>query len=420
MPQVYLDHQSATPVAPEVFEAMKPYFSEAFGSPSSLHQHGWRAREALAKARAQIARLINAASPEEILFTSGGTESANLAVKGVAYACQRQGHHIVLSAVEHPAVLRSVEFLQKQGFTATIVEVDHSGHVDPAAVAAAITDRTTLICVHHVNHDIGTIEPIREIGQIAAERGIAFFADASASGGWLPIDVQAMGVQLLSLSPHRFYGPKGVGVLYRNRQARLVGMVQGGMQEEGRRAGTENVPGIVGAGAAAELASRALPARIARTTELQQRLWQGLGQAIPHLKLNGPAPGPARLSTNLNVSPECVEGEGLMLLCDMQGVAFASGTACVSKALKTSHVLSAIGLDPESARAAVLLSLGQTNTAHEIDDAVGVMARATAKLRAMSPAWEEFQRGRSDTKTTPAPPAKKRKKGRVVSVRRSD
>ena len=420
MRQVYLDHQTTTSVRPEVFEAMKPYFSETFGSPSSLHQHGLRARDALAQARVHIAQLINAESPDEIIFTSGGTESANLAVKGAAYASERKGNHIVLSAVEHPAVMNSVAFLEKQGFACTRVRVDSHGCINPEEVSTAITDKTILVCVHHVNHDIGTIEPIRAISRIAAERGIAFFADATASGGWLPIDVQALGVNLLSLSPHRFYGPKGVGVLYRNRRARLAGLVQGGMQESGRRAGTENMPAIVGAGVAAELASRELPRRMVHTRELQRRLWDGLSGAVPHLHLNGPELGPGRITTNLNLSAESVEGEGLTLLCDLQGIAMASGTICGSQSLKISHVLSAIGLDPGLAQAAVILSLGMENTGAEIDYVIASLGQAVAKLRGMSSSWVEFQRGRPGPAALPtkgrSPAAGKAK---VVSGKRA-
>src|SRR5436190_13628828 len=334
MRQVYLDHQAATPVAPEVFEAMKPYFGEIFGNPSSLHQHGLRAGDALAKAREHIAALINAESPDDIIFTSDGTESSNLAIKGVAYANQRKGTHLVVCETEHPAVINSIEFLEKQGFTCTRVKVDKEGVINPEDVRAALTDKTTLIAVHHVNHDIGTIEPIREIAKIANERGIPFYVDAEASAGWLPIDVQAMGVDLLSFSPHRFYGPKGVGVLYRQRRARLTSLLHGGVQEGGRRAGTENIPAIVGAGVAAEIAQREQSRRMAHTARLQARLWEGLQAAVPYLKLNGPQPGPRRLSTQLNLSAEFIEGEGLLLLLDTRGVAIASGMSCVSKALK--------------------------------------------------------------------------------------
>ena len=393
MRRVFLDHQSATPVLPEVFDVMKPYFSEAFGSPSSLHQHGLRARDALAAAREQIARFVNAESPEDIIFTSDGTESANLAIKGVAYASQRRGNHLVVSVTEHPSVLNSVDFLEQQGFVCTRVKVDSEGFVDPENVRAAITGKTILVALHHANHDIGTIQPVKEIAAIAAERGIAFFVDAEASAGWLPVDVQAMGASLLSLSPHKFYGPKGVGVLYRNRRARLNSIIHGGMQEGGRRAGMENVPAIVGAGVAAEIAARELSARTAHTGELQTFLWERLKEKIACIKLNGPEPGPARISTNLNISTEFIEGEGQLLLLDMQGIAVASGTSCVSKALKISHVLSAIGLDHGLAQGNIILSLGKDNTEQEIDYVVETFEKVVAKLRGMSPTWDEFQKG---------------------------
>src|SRR5262245_41605198 len=288
MPSVYLDHQAATPLLPEASEAMRPFFSEAFGSASSLHQQGLRARDALAKAREQMAAFIQAESPEDIIFTSDGTESANLAVKGVAYANQRRGNHIVVGATEHPAVLGSIEFLERQGFECTKVKVNAEGFVKAEDVKAALTGKTILIAVHHANHDLGAIEPVRAIGDLAAERGIAFYVDAEASAGWLPLDVRALGATLLSFSPHKFYGPKGVGVLYRHRRARLDGILQGGVQEGGRRAGTENIPSIVGAGVAAEVAARDLAARAIHVARLQQRLWDGLKAKVPYLKLNGP------------------------------------------------------------------------------------------------------------------------------------
>ena len=401
MRQVFLDHQSTTPVLPEVFEAMKPYFMEAFGNPSSLHQHGLRVREAMAKARTQIAALINAESPDDIFFTSDGTESANLAVKGVAYANQRKGNHIVVAETEHPSVINSIEFLEKQGFAFTKVKVNPEGFVNPEDVRAAITDKTILICVHHVNHDIGSIQPVREVGKIANEKGIAFYVDAEASAGWLPIDVQAFGANLLSLSPHRFYGPKGVGILYRNRRARLVSIMHGGVQEGGRRAGTENVPAIVGAGVAAEIALREMPQRIEHTARLQKRLWDGLKARIPYIKLNGPQPGPVRISTSINISTEFIEGEGQLLLCDLNGIAVASGSSCVSKSLKISHVLAAIGLDHALAQGNIIMSLGKDNTEEDVDYVIETFSKIVTKLRGMSPMWDEFERGVIDSVINP-------------------
>jgi cysteine desulfurase len=402
MRHVYLDHQAATPVRPEVFEAMRPYFSGIFGNPSSLHQQGLQSREALGKARAQIAAFINAGSPEDIYFVSDGQEAANLAIKGVAYANQRKGNHIVVSEIEHPSVLNSIEFLEKQGFTCTRVKVDSKGLVDPGAVEAAITDQTILIAVHAVNHDIGTIEPVREIGRMAAARGLAFYVDAEAAAGWLPIDVQDLGATLLSFSPHKFYGPKGVGVLYRHKRTRMVGILHGGVQEGGRRAGVENVPTIVGAGVAAEIATRELPVRIEHTGRLQRKLWAGLQSSVPCIKLNGPELGPKRISTNLNISTEFIEGEGQLLRCDVHGIAVASGSSCVSKSLKISHVLAAIGLDHALAQGNLILSLGQDNTEEEMDYVVETFAtKVVATLRGMSPMWDEYQRGAIDSIISP-------------------
>lgn len=398
MRRIDFDHLSTTTVLPEVLEAMRPHFLEACGNPGSLHRLGLRARDALAHARDQCRALINAEPADDIIFTSGGTEAANLAIKGVAYANQRRGNHLVVSAVEHPAVLRSVEFLETQGFTCTRVPVNAEGFVSADHVAAAVTDRTILISVHHANHDVGTLEPIAEIGRLAAERGIAFFVDATASGGWLPIDVQALGANLLSLSPHRFYGPQGVGVLYRNRRARLVGIQHGGGQEGGWRAGTENVPAIVGAGSAAEIARRELPNRMRHTARLQRRLWEGIVARVPYVKLNGPPPGPARLSTSLNLSTEFIEGEAQALRCDLLGIAVAAGSSCVGKALRLPPVLVALGLDPALAQNALLLSLGQENTDEEVDDFIETYAEKVVKpLRALSPRWDDFQRGTIDS-----------------------
>ncbi|MDB6029659.1 MAG: cysteine desulfurase NifS [Verrucomicrobiales bacterium] len=398
---VYLDHQASTPVLPEVFDAMKPYFTEAFGNPSSLHQHGLRVRDALAKARQQCAALINAESAEDIIFTSDGTESSNLAIKGVAYANQRRGNHLIVCETEHPAVINSIEFLEKQGFTCTRIKVTKEGLLNPEDVRAAITEKTILIAVHHVNHDIGTIEPVKEVGKIANEKGIAYYVDCEASAGWLPIDVKDWGAHLVSFSPHRFYGPKGVGILYRSRKARMVSILHGGVQEGGRRSGTENVPAIVGAGLAAEIALREMPQRMAHTAKLQKRLWDGLKKNITYIKLNGPEPGPNRISTNLNLSTEFIEGEGQLLLCDMNGIAVASGSSCVSKSLKISHVLAAIGLDHALAQGNIIMSLGKDNSEEDVDYTIEAFSKIVVKLRGMSPMWDEFEKGVIDSVINP-------------------
>ena len=372
---------------------MRPFLEEIFASASALHQGGLRARDALAHARSQTAQLINASSPDEIIFTSNGTESANLAIKGVAEANRRRGNHVVASAIEHPAVLRSIDYLETQGFSATRVSVDPTGRIDPDRITEAITDQTVLICIHHSNYDIGTIQPVAQIGRAAAERGIPLFVDASNSGGWLPIDVQAMGIDLLSLAPHRFYGPKGVGALYRNRRVRLNPIIHGGIQEDGRRAGTENVAAIIGGGVAAERAAQERVARVAHTAKIQQQLWTALEKKVPYIRLNGPPPGPERISNQLNVSFEFVEGEGLMLMLDTRGVAVASGTACVSKSLKPSPVLSAIGVDESLARGSLILSPGKDTSAEEIDFALEAVVGVVGRLRSMSASWDEFERG---------------------------
>ena len=401
MRHVYLDHQSSTPVLSEVFDVMKPYFTEAFGNPSSLHQHGLRVRDALKKARQQMAALIHAESEEEIFFTSDGTESANLAIKGVAYANERKGKHLVVSATEHPSVIQSVEFLEKQGWTCTRVPVNPEGIIDLAALRAAITPQTVLVALHHVNHDIGAIQPVCEAGRICAELSVPLYVDCEASAGWLPIDVKEFGAALVSFSPHRFYGPKGVGVLYRNRKARIVSILHGGIQEGGRRAGTENVPAIVGGGEAAAIALRDQAARAEHTGRLQRRLWEGLRTQIPYIKLNGPEPGPLRVPTNLNLSTEFIEGEGQLLLCDLNGIAVASGSSCVSKSLKISHVLGAIGLDHALAQGNIIMTLGKDNTDEDVDYTVETFAKIVTKLRGMSPMWDEFQKGIIDSVIAP-------------------
>ena len=398
---VNLDHQAGTPVSASVFEAMRPFFSEEFGNPSSLHRAGLRAREALSLARSQAASLIHAESPDDILFTASGTEAANLAVKGVALASRKRGNHIVLSQIEHPSVFRSAHYLENLGFVCTRVPVNKEGWVDPESIQAALTDQTILACVHHVNHDIGTIEPIEEIGAILREKGIPLFVDATASGGWLPIDVQKMGASLLSLAPHRFYGPKGVGILYKNRRVRLESQMHGGDQEHGCRAGTENVPAIVGAGAACEEASSGLSERIILVTRLQARLWNGLKCRVPYIKLNGPDLGPKRIGTNLNISTEFIEGEGQSLRCDMKGIAVASGSSCVTRSLRVPPVLAAIGLEASLAQGTVLFTLGKDNTEAEIDYVIETFPQVVAFLREMSPMWDEFQSGRIDSVVSP-------------------
>ena len=398
---VYLDHQTTTPVLEEALQAMIPYFREAYGSPSSLHRFGLQVREGMTEARQQIARMINAESEEDLIFTSGGTESSNLAIKGFADANHRKGNHVVVSAIEHPSVMNSVEYLTKHGFEVTQVPVDPIGRINPEDVRAALTDKTILVCVHLVNHDIGTIQPVREIAKITSAKGIALYADALAAAGWMPIDVQDLGVQLLSFSPHRFYGPKGIGVLYRNRKARVTSHIHGGVQEGGRRAGTENVPAIIGAGVAADFAVRDMARRVEHVALLQRRLYDGLWKHIQYIKLNGPEPGPLRICNTLNLSTEFIEGEGQLLLLDYQGIAVASGSSCVSKSLKVSHVLSAIKLDHALAQGNIIMSLGKDNSIEDVDYVIETFPKIVDKLRNMSPMWKEFEEGVIDSVVAP-------------------
>jgi cysteine desulfurase len=393
-PRIYLDHLSTTPLLPAAREAMLPFLGEQFGSAGSIHQWGLAARDTIGKSREQFAAFTNAESPESIVFTSSGTEAINLAIKGLTWHPRRKGSHIVCSAIEHPAVLGAIEFLKRDGITSTRVPVDRAGRINPEQVRAAMTEGTFLLATHAANYDIGTIQPLAELGRNANDAGAAFLVEANYAGGWLPLDVQALGIDLLTLAPHRFYGPKGAGVLYRNRRTRLAPLIHGGVQEGGLRAGAENVAAVVGGGIAAETAARELPARTHHVAEMQRRLWAGVRSTIPQVQLNGPEPGPERLVTQLNLSPTGTEGEGLMLMCDAQGIAIGSGTACTLKALKSSPVLEAIGVSAEFAKAAVLISPGKDTTAAEVNQFVAVFAKAVQRLRDMSPGWEEFQKER--------------------------
>ena len=407
MPNIYLDHQSATPLLPEVFQAMQPFLEgDSFGNPSSLHQHGLKVRDAIAQAREQVAAFIHAESPEEIIFTSDGTESANLAIKGVAWASQRRGRHLVVSAIEHPAVMESIAFLEKQGFEITRVRVNSEGRVEPGAIADALKNDTVLACVHTANYDIASLQPIDALAEICGSRAVPLYVDAETSAGWMELDVQRSGCSLASFSPHKLGGPKGVGVLYRHRRARLTNLIHGGAQEWGWRAGVENVPGIIGAGVACEVISRKLKQRADHVRRLQRRLWEGLKEKVPFLKLNGPEPGPHRLCSSLNVSFEFVEGEGLLLMLDTKGIAIASGTTCVSKALKVSPVLQAIGADHALSQGSVLFSFSDSNTEAEIDAVLEVIPKTVSRLRGLSPMWDEFQRGVIDSVVSPRPVAK--------------
>ncbi len=386
---VYLDHAATTPTAPEVVEAMLPYYSERFGNPSSIYGIARDSREAIDHARDQVARAINA-SPEEIFVTSGGTEADNWALKGVAFADRKRGDHIITSSIEHHAVLHTCQYLEKQGFRVIYLDVDEFGRVDPAALENTITDQTVLVSIMAANNEIGTIEPIAACGAICRDRGVRFHTDAVQAIGSIPIDVEAMNVDLLSLSAHKFYGPKGIGALYIRKGVRIDNLLHGGAQERRRRAGTENVPGIVGMGAAIERASERREAYSRRLIALRDRLYEGLTERIEHVRLNGHPT--ERLPGNLNLSIRFIEGESILLMLNHAGICASSGSACTSGSLDPSHVLLAIGLPHEIAHGSLRFTLGESNTDEDVDYVLATLPPIVERLRTMSPLYAEFRR----------------------------
>jgi len=382
MRKVYLDCAATTPMRDEVLEAMSPYFNIRFGNPSSIHWFGQEARGAIEEAREKVAALIGGRG-EEIVFTSGGTEADNFAIKGIAYANERNGNHIIASSIEHHAVLESCHFLERRGTRVTYLPVDKYGLVDPEDVSAAITEKTVLISIMHASNEVGTIQPIAEIGKIARERGIPLHTDAVQTAGHIPVNVDEMGVDLLSMSAHKLYGPKGVGALYIRKGTRLVSFMHGGEQERRRRASTENVPGIVGFGRAAELAQSELGKEARRLISLRTQLIEGLLERIDRLTLNGHPT--KRLPNNVNVSIEFVEGESILLNLDLEGIAASTGSACSSSSLEPSHVLLALGLPHELAHGSLRFTMGLYTTEEDIGRVLEVLPPVVARLRAMSP-----------------------------------
>ena len=378
--QVYLDHNASTPVHPEVVEAMLPYFSERFGNPSSVHGFGREAREGLETAREQVAHFLRVGK-DEVVFTSGGTESDNMAVKGVAMA-RRQGH-IITSKIEHHAVLRAVETLESQGFAATYLDVDGYGMVDPDALRRAIRPDTILISIMHANSEIGTIQPARQLGAIAREHGIPFHMDAVQTFGKAPIDLDAFNIDMLSFSGHKIYGPKGVAGLYIRKGTKMVSIQHGGEHERRRRAGTENVAGIVGFGKAIEIRGRDMVEEGRRLTELRERLWEGLSRRIPEVRLNGHPT--ERVPGTCNVCFRHVESESIVLGLDLKGIGVSAGSACTSGNVEPSYVLVAMGVPVEWAMGAVRHSLGRGTTAQDIDYVVDSTEPLVAKLRSAMP-----------------------------------
>ena len=387
MKRIYLDHNATTPVHPAVLKEMLAYLGEEYGNASSLHSFGRYAREAVENARLQVARLIGPVEPVDIVFTSGGTESDNFAVKGAAYARKDKGRHIITSKIEHHAVLTTCEFLAKNGYEITYLPVDEYGLVDTQALKSAIRKDTILISIMFANNEVGTIEPVKDLAKIARENGILFHTDAVQALGKIEINVEEIGIDLLSVSAHKIYGPKGVGALYMNKKAKLTPLMHGGHHERNRRAGTENVAGIVGFGKACELAAAGMNAENKRIEALRDRLWQGINRDIKEVKLNGHPT--LRLPNTLNVSFKYVEGESVLLNLDLKGIAASSGSACTSGSLEPSHVLSAMGVDPATAQGSVRFSLGSANTEEDIDRVVKELVPIIKKLRDMSPLYEE-------------------------------
>ena len=379
---VYMDHNATTPTDHRVVEAMLPYFSKDYGNPSSIYKFAQEAHEAKEAARERVAEIL-AAKPEEVVFTSGGTEANNFAIKGIAYANKEKGNHIITSKVEHHAVLNVCKWLEKQGYEVTYVGVDKYGIVDLDELRDVIGDKTILISIMHANNEIGTIEPIAEIAKIAKEKGIYLHTDAVQTVGKLSTDVNELGVDLLSLSGHKFYGPKGVGALYVRRGTKVVPLLHGGHHERSRRAGTENVPGIVGLGKACEIALEEMQDEGKKLKSLRDRLQEGIVDRIEDVVLNGHPE--QRLPNTLNVCVKWVEGESILLNLDLQGIAASTGSACASGSLEPSHVLSAIGLPPEVAHGSLRLSLGKDNTEDDVDLVIGALPPIVEKLRAMSP-----------------------------------
>jgi cysteine desulfurase len=378
-----MDHGAGMPLASRVFEAMKPYFMEYYGNPSSSHSSGNSAKEALAASREKVAQLVAAENSREVIFTSGGTESNNLAIKGVAYRNREKGNHIITTAIEHISVINICKFLQKQGFEVTYVPVDKQGVVDLEKVESAIKDKTILISVMYANGEIGTIQPIREIGKLAQENSIIFHVDAVAAAGKVPINVKEENIDLLSISSNDMYGPKGVGALYIKKGTKILPIIQGGGQETGLRSGTENVPGIVGMGKAAELAKKEMESEVKRLIGLRGKLITGVLDKIDYSFLNGHPT--ERLPNNANLRFSYIEGESLILGLDMHGIQVSSGSACTSKTLEPSHVLLAIGLAHEEAHGSLVFTMGKQNIEEDVDYVLEVLPDVVKRLRALSP-----------------------------------
>jgi len=382
MKRIYLDYAATTPTHPDVIAVMLPYYTDIFGNPSSMHSYGQEAREAMEESRKRIAVLIGARR-EEIVFTSGGTEADNYAIKGIAYAYENKGNHIITSSIEHHAVIETLRFLEKRGFQVTYLSVDEHGLVDPRDVKNAITDKTILVSIMHANNEVGTIEPIAKIADITRERGVCFHTDAVQTLGHIPLNVNELGVDLLSMSAHKLCGPKGIGALYVRKGTKLNSLLHGGEQEQRHRASTENIPGIIGFSKAVEIAHGEIKEEIKRLTILRDMLIEGLLERIESVRLNGHPTH--RLPNNVNISIDSVEGESMILNLDLEGIAASTGSACSSSSLEPSYVLQALGLSNEQAYSSLRFTLGRDTTEEDIKRVLEVLPRIVVKLRAMSP-----------------------------------
>lgn len=386
MQRVYLDNAATTRVHPDVLQAMLPYFTEYYGNPSSPHTFAQEAAAGISRARSQVAKALNAVSPDEIIFTGGGSESDNMVLRGVAAAYASKGRHIITSAVEHHAVLHTLEAMEREGLVeVTYLPVDEYGRVAVEDVAAAIREDTILVSIMYANNEVGTIMPVAEIGALCRARGVLFHTDAVQAVGHVPVDVQAQCIDLLSLSAHKFHGPKGVGALYVKKGVRVPALILGGGQERKKRAGTENVPGIVGLGAAIQRACEHMQENAAHMCALRDRLIAAIPAAIPDVKLNGHPTD--RLPGNVNFSIRYIEGESILLMLDINGVAASSGSACTSGSLDPSHVLLAMGLSHEVAHGSLRLTLSEFTTEQEIDYVLDLLPKAAKRLRDMSPLY---------------------------------
>lgn len=390
MKNVYMDYSATTYVKPEVLEEMMPYFTEKFGNPSSFYGISRETKRAIDTAREKVAKGLNCL-PDEVYFTGGGSEADNWAIKGIAFAHKNKGNHIITTKIEHHAVLHTCQWLEKQGFEVTYLDVNEEGFVDLEELKNAITDKTILVSVMFANNEIGTIEPVKEIGKICRERKVIFHTDAVQAVGNVKIDVKDMNIDLLSLAGHKVYGPKGIGALYIRKGIRIDNLIHGGGQERARRAGTENIPAIVGLGKAMEIAGENLDEHIAKISKLRDKLIKGLLE-VPFTRLNGPKDGSKRLPGNVNVCFEFIEGEGILLSLDFEGICGSSGSACTSGSLDPSHVLLAIGLPHEIAHGSLRLSLGEGTTEEDVDYVLEKVPPIIARLRSMSPLWKNHLR----------------------------